>query len=307
MQVLAAGHEQLEQDAQQGDRSVAVREEHDYHYVAAPALHRHGQSAAATRTAGDGKPRTPKRKEHAGEGDVGDVRVELELPPEAAAQVADGAHIVLHRDQAVKGVTQIEIVPSDQSQGRILIPIPSHTKGKIPSDAIPIPSTAAMPAASAAAVETTGCAPQAARHRRIRAGQRQAAAMMTDAEMIASLAGCAWLPPTPATTPAQPAVAWEGDVSDRDLVAALAADAFASWQGAVDEVSDEQLAAALAGCAAETAEQLADTQMKHACLAPPSPDMEHWSPGGADLEHDDNPEIEHEDRVLEMALFHGTH
>ena len=213
MEMMAAGQEQLgqlEQGAQLGQTTLAVREQH------------HGHESSR----------------HAGEGDV---RVELELPPEASAHVANGA----------------------------------------------------------------ASAPQAARHVRNRAvrnrvAKRHASRVMTDAEMIASLAGCASLPPTPATTLAQQAVPWEGHASDSDLVAALAADALVSCPGGGHEASDQELAAALAVCAGETDKELADKELKDPHLAPLSPDMQHWSQAG-------HAEIGHDDGVLEMALFHGTH
>ena len=244
----------------------------------------------------------------------GDVNVELHLAADAAA------HILVDQD---KGVTQIDIMPSDEWQRRILKPM----------------------AAARAPVNQGGK----------RVAKRKLRAFMTDAEMIASLAGCA-SPATPPTTLAKPpgATAWEcgesdealvanesdealvAALADEALVAALAADAMASCQcrtGEGQEVSDQELVAALAGCDKELAEhELKEADKEHdfkeadkqldlkdaASLVACSPhlkDLQHWTGGESgygeieDGVSDGVLEIEDavSDGVLEMALFHGTH
>jgi hypothetical protein len=231
----------------------------------------------------------------------GDVNVELHLVADAAA------NILVDQD---KGVTQIDMMPSDEWQRRILKPM----------------------SAAHAPVK--------------RVAKRKLRAFMTDAEMIASLAGCA-SPATPPTMLAKPpgAAAWEcgksdealvANESDEALVAALAADALASCQcmtGEGQEVSDQELVAALAGCDKELAEhELKEADKEHefkeadkqldltdagslvACSSHLK-DLQHW-PGGEsgygeieDGVSDGVLEIEDavSDGVLEMALFHGTH
>jgi hypothetical protein len=243
----------------------------------------------------------------------GDVNVELHLVADAAA------HILVDQEE---GMTQIDMMPSDEWQRRMLNPMaaargPGNQGGK-------------------------------------RVAKRKLRAFMTDAEMIASLAGCA-SPATPPTTLSKPpgAAAWEcgesdealvANESDEALVAALAAealvaaldaDALASCQCRTDdgqEVSDQELVAALAGCDKELAEhelkeadkehefKEADKQLdlKEASLVACSPhlkDLQHWTGGESGYgEIDDgvsNGVLEIEDAVsdgvLEMALFHGTH
>lgn len=234
----------------------------------------------------------------------GDVNGELHLVADAAAHILE--------DQ-VQGVTQIDMMPSDDWERRILNPM----------------------AAARAPVIKGGK----------RVAKRKLRAFMTDAEMIASLAGCA-SPATPPTTLAKPpgAAAWECGESDEALVAALAHEALVAAQAAdalpscqcrtVDgkEVSDQELVAALAGCDKELAEhELKEADKEHelkeadkeldlkdASLVACSPHLkalQHWNAGESgygeleDAVSDGVLEIEDavSDGVLEMALFHGTH
>ena len=230
------------------------------------------------------------------------VKLELELPPEAAAHVANGAHIVVHHE---KGETRIEIIPPDTTQAHIFITAPIDIKtaatgtGKRKADA----QNAHTGAASAQ-----------------KKSAKRKLAVLSDEEMIASLAGCASAASTPAAAPSAPADFGDdaSDLSDSQLVAALAADAiecshadkFGGGGGDdnlanLDTMTDQQLAAALAGCAAEQHEQDGKERHKHVLTYP---EMEHWNDAddclgvGDALAHAAAHDSAHSDSVLEMVF-----
>lgn len=193
------------------------------------------------------------------------VKVELELPPAVAMHGANGAQRVVNQG---KGGTNVDIIPSDKAKPNIFIPGPAIQ-----------PTVTWTSRAQAPRMQTK----QKSAKRKI------AEVMLSDEEMIASLAGCASVPATPASTTV-------ASISDRDLVAALAADAMHTAQpGAIggdgaSGMSDEELAAALAGCAG------ANHAAHSAAVADELEPWMHASAGNYD-------ELPQDDCGLELALF----
>ena len=200
----------------------------------------------------------------------GNIQLEVELPSAAAAHVANGAQLMVHQE---RGLTKIEIIPSEPGVPTIFIPVSGGQSSTAEHKHL---LQARAPAAPA-------------RHKS--AKRKHAAAMLSDEEMIASLAGCASMPTAPAGT--APAMA---SMSDNDLVAALAADAIQASQPGVivrdtsSGMSDEELAAALAGCAQETQ------------AAPLTQEIEPWGDAST-CNYDDVP---HDDGGLGLALFDSS-
>ena len=198
------------------------------------------------------------------------IQLEVELPPAAAEHVANGAQLRVHQE---RGLTKLEIIPSEPGAPTIFIPV-SERQSSAAKHKHQLQARA--PAAPAG-------------HKS--AKRKHAAAMLSDEEMIASLAGCASMQTTPAGT--APAMA---SMSDNDLVAALAADAIQASQPGViasdtsSGMSDEELAAALAGCAQEVQ------------AAPLTQEIEPWGDAST-CNYDDIP---HDDGGLGLALFDSS-
>ena len=194
------------------------------------------------------------------------VKVELELPPNAAAHMVDGEQMVVHKEW---GGSKPKIILADPCEPKMFIPVSGTKSGTVEQQSKQL---------------------NTARHKA--AKRKQTAVMLSDEEMIASLAGCASVPPTPAST----ATATEtSSVCDKDLVAALAADAIHASQSGVmardlaSVMSDEEIAAALAGCAQQT-------------QAPSAQDIEAWM-NAPTCNYDDVP---HDDGGLGLALFDSS-
>lgn len=213
---------------------------------------------------------------HASEKDADAVKVELSLD---AAHVVRGPPIVVHQEQAE---TLTEIMPSDAAEPRLFIPIPEIK---------PSSAKSRMPTQQTAAVRAGQTAQKRAPKRKL------VSITLSDEEMIASLAGCASGPTTPAAHIGEGSLA---AMSDSDLMVALAADAFPSSQPEpfdAEGMSDEELAAALAGCAGQDTKD-DGSKDRHGL---PCPDLEHWNHSSSCYD-----EVSHDDGVLEMALFDSS-
>jgi len=209
------------------------------------------------------------------------AKLGLSLLPEAAAHSGRGAQCVVGQENGEK---RIDAVPSDAAESRLFIPTP-EIKTSVAKKKMQTQQTATVRAGQLA---------------QKRAPKRKLATMtLSDEEMIASLADCASGPTTPAASGGEGLSA----MSDFDQVAALQGDALESSQTDMlgsEGMSDEELAAALAGCAGEATEVTTNdsSKEKHAL---PCPDMEHWNHSSSSYD-----EGAHDDGVLEMALFDSS-
>jgi len=218
-------------------------------------------SGASAGSMGSVKKSKPPARGHKSASDS--VKVELALPPAVAPRVENGGHMFVHQG---KGEMKVQNITSDKAEPNMFIPVP--------------------------AIRPTVVGTSRAQAKQKSEKRKHAEVTLSDEEMIASLAGCASVPATPASSTA-------ASMTDRDLVAALAADAMHTAQpGAIgvdgaSGMSDEELAAALAGCAG------ANNATQSASVAEEMEPWMHASTGSYD-------EVPQDDCGLELALFDSS-
>jgi len=208
------------------------------------------------------------------------AKLGLSLLPEAAAHSGRGAQCVVDQENGEK---RIDAMPSDAAKTRLFIPT-SEIKTSVAKKKMQTQQTATVRAGQVA---------------QKRAPKRKLATMtLSDEEMIASLADCVSGP----TTPAASGGGGLSAMADFGLVAALQGTLESSQTDMIgsEGMSDEELTAALAGCAGEASEVTSNDSIKEK-HALPCPDMEHWNHSSSSYD-----EGAHDDGVLEMALFDSS-